>query len=74
VDTLPGARCGIAYYTPRGNRSGAAGVSGPNEFKTADAGGFVRWDWVIGSNTTPGTGTVTVTCAGITITAGIVIT
>ena len=61
VQTSPGAQCSITYVTPAGTVSQAQGL----EQKTADASGQVSWQWKIGSNTRPGTGTVTVTCNGV---------
>jgi len=39
--------------------------------KLADSSGMVTWSWVIGTNTRPGTGTVTVVCAGARATSRI---
>lgn len=70
VGTAPNAKCTIAYTTPSGTRSEAAGL----ESKTADAKGEVSWTWVIGTATTPGEGTVGVVCDGQPVTAPITIT
>jgi hypothetical protein len=69
VQTAPAAPCTIGYVTPRGTQSEAAGLVP----KTADAGGKVSWSWLIGGNTTPGTGTVTVTCNGVSASSPITI-
>jgi hypothetical protein len=60
VQTVPAAACTLAYVTPSGTRSTARGV-GP---ATADTTGRASWSWMIGSNTNPGVGTVSVTCNG----------
>jgi len=60
VQTTPGAECSIQYITPHGTISRAAGLMN----QTADSDGKVSWTWKIGSNTEPGTGSVTVTCNG----------
>jgi hypothetical protein len=62
VQTAPGVRCAITYVTPAGTNSTAAGLTP----KAADATGVVSWAWLIGGNTRRGTGTVTVTCDGMT--------
>jgi hypothetical protein len=67
VQTAPSAICAILFVTPAGAPSVAQGL-GP---KTADAVGRVSWSWVIEANATPGTGTVTVTCNGMSASAGI---
>jgi endonuclease YncB( thermonuclease family) len=69
VQTPPQARCSIMYVTPAGTISQAQGLVAV----TATAAGVASWSWVIGSNTTPGTGTVTVNCAGVSARADIVI-
>jgi competence protein ComEC len=60
ASTYASANCTIVYVTPSGTTSSAAGLSP----KTADPAGDVSWMWTIGGSTTPGTGTVTVTCNG----------
>lgn len=67
VQTVPKASCSISYRTPAGTRSTAQGLV-PT---TADANGRASWSWVIGSNTRPGTGTVTVSCGGVSASASI---
>jgi len=69
VQTTPGASCAIAYVTPAGTRSVAAGLVA----KTADTAGQASWSWMIGVATTYGTGSVTVTCDGASATAPIVV-
>ncbi len=69
VQTAPSASCSIGYVTPKGTQSEAAGLVP----KTADASGNVSWSWLIGGNTTPGTGRVTVTCNGMSATTNITI-
>lgn len=64
-----GAGCTITYITPSGRTSTAQGLIP----KTAGPDGAVSWSWTIGSNTSPGTGSVTVACDGITATAPITI-
>ena len=59
--TTPGASCSIAYRTPAGTSSAAQGLTA----KTADANGVVAWFWEIGPSTRPGTGSVVVTCNGV---------
>lgn len=65
----PGASCSIEYITPAGRRSTAQGL----EPKVAGPDGTVTWTWNIGPGTTPGTGSVTVTCDGVTTRASIVV-
>ncbi|GIW06376.1 MAG: hypothetical protein KatS3mg060_1181 [Dehalococcoidia bacterium] len=67
VQTSPFASCSIVYFTPAGTRSTAQGLVP----RTADSQGRVSWSWVIGTATRPGTGTVTVTCDGVSATTGI---
>ncbi len=69
AQTSPATNCTIRYTTPAGNPSKAAGLTP----KTADANGSVSWTWKIDANTTPGTGTVTVTCNGQSASVNIVI-
>lgn len=69
VQTAANAYCSIAYYTPKGSRSVAQGL----EDKTAGGDGRVSWSWKIGTNTAPGTGTVIVSCNGVSATANITI-
>ncbi len=64
------ASCSISYTTPAGTLAEAQGLVS----KIADGTGNVSWSWLIGPNTTPGIGTVRVTCGGQTVTASIQIT
>jgi hypothetical protein len=61
VRTAPGAQCSIAYTTPAGTTSTTQGLTP----KAAGSDGSATWSRVIGANTRPGTGTVSVTCAGM---------
>ena len=54
----PGVTCSIAYVTPSGNLSSAAGLAA----KVAGAVGTVSWTWRIGSSTAAGAAKVKVTC------------
>jgi hypothetical protein len=67
VSTAPGAQCSLDYQTPAGTSSTAQGL-GP---KSADATGMVSWTWLIGGNTRPGTGSVSVACGGTRATSPI---
>jgi hypothetical protein len=58
VKTKPGAACSIIVEYKSG-ASTAAGL-GP---KTASGSGVASWTWKVGTNTTPGSWPVTVTCA-----------
>jgi hypothetical protein len=69
VQAMPGAQCSIAYTTPSGRKSTAAGL----EDKSADANGNVTWSWLIGDRTKSGTGTISVTCGSAKASADIVI-
>jgi hypothetical protein len=69
IHAEPGATCSIIYTTPAGTKSNASGLSS----KTADAQGVVSWTWLIGPNTKPGTGTITVECNGKSASTDIVI-
>lgn len=60
VSTSPGAECTITYVTPDGAEEEVRGL----EPKTASGNGRVSWGWKIDPDTTPGDGTVTVTCNG----------
>jgi hypothetical protein len=62
VQAAPGALCSIAYAMPVGTPGAAQGLVA----KRADSTGRVNWVWVIGTQTTPGMGTVAVTCDGAT--------
>lgn len=65
----PGATCNISYVTPAGTVSTAQGLIS----KVTDATGNASWSWVIGTNTRSGTGSVRVTCGGVSATQPIVI-
>jgi hypothetical protein len=67
VQTSPNAVCAIIYSAPMSGLSTAPGLTP----KTADASGRVSWTWVIDIYTTPGTGTVAVTCNGVSNSANI---
>jgi hypothetical protein len=69
VQTSPGASCSISYVTPHGTNSTAQGLYP----KTADGAGQVSWSWNIGTSTQPGTGTVSVTCNGVSASESITI-
>jgi competence protein ComEC len=56
--TAPGATCKITVYYKSGP-SKAAGLGD----KAADAAGNVSWTWKVGSNTTPGTWRIVVSCS-----------
>lgn len=58
--TQPGAICTVRVRFPSGNVSSAQGVQGS---VTAGADGTVSWTYSTTSNTSPGTGTNTVTCS-----------
>jgi hypothetical protein len=62
IRTRPGSACSISYTTPSGTISTADGLDN----KTADQDGYCSWSWTIGSNTKPGTGTITITAGGKT--------
>lgn len=69
VQASPGAACSLSYTTPSGTISKADGLGA----KTADGNGMASWTWKIGGSTNPGTGTVKVTCDGVSITGDITI-
>jgi hypothetical protein len=58
IQTSPHVECNIVYETPAKQTSTAKGLSQ----QTADENGRVTWSWQIAQNTTPGKGSVTVTC------------
>jgi hypothetical protein len=71
VETQANSLCVLEYVTPSaggpGQRTGILGtVSQGRGVAThvADASGRVSWSWLIGADTQPGTGTITVTCRG----------
>ena len=57
IKTTPGENCTLAYETPKRSLSTAEGLG----TTTADGNGICSWQWHIGSNTSPGTGTLTIT-------------
>lgn len=63
----PGAQCEIKYRTPSGTVSRAAGLS-PVVLDSAGRGG---WTWNVSARTSPGTGSVTVTCGSQEVSAAI---
>ena len=67
VQTTPGAACSIEFITPAGAASSDQGLID----KRADSSGSVSWSWRIGSRSSPGIGTVRVTCDGVQATANI---
>jgi hypothetical protein len=69
VQTAANAYCTIDYWTPKGTHSVAAGLTP----KYADGGGQASWTWLIGGNTTRGTGTVRVSCGGYSASTSITI-
>jgi hypothetical protein len=60
ASTRPGATCTVRVRFPSGSISSAAGVQGS---VTAGSSGTVSWTYNTTSNTSPGTGTNTVTCS-----------
>jgi hypothetical protein len=52
------ASCNLSVTLPSGAQSQSTGLGGA----TADSAGRVQWTWKIGTRTTPGTATATVTC------------
>lgn len=65
----PSIDCTLSYTTPSGTDSDAEGLG----TKTVDASGTVHWEWMIGPNTDPGSGHVTVTCGDASQTVSITI-
>ena len=61
VQTIPGVSCMIRYVTALGTVARRTKGLVP---AVADPEGRASWSWVIASNATPGTGTVTVMCVG----------
>jgi hypothetical protein len=59
--TTAGASCSITYTTPAGTSSTARGLTP----RTADGAGGVAWTWSIAPSTRSGTGSVAVTCDGV---------
>lgn len=56
IRTLPDKSCSIKYTTPAGAISKAQGLKS----KISDVEGYCSWEWVIGSNTKPGTGHIVI--------------
>ena len=56
------ASCNLSVTLPSGAQSQSTGLGGA----TADSSGRVQWTWRIGTRTTPGTATATVTCGSHT--------
>lgn len=69
VRTIPNAECSITYTTPDGDEGQDAGLTP----KTASGNGRVSWSWRISPDTTPGTGSVTITCNDVSVEEPIVI-
>lgn len=69
VQASLGVTCSITYIVPSDHISTAQGL----DPKTVGCGGTVSWTWLISGNTGRGTGTVTVNCAGTTISSAITI-
>ena len=65
----PGAACRLAYTTPAGNPSTANGLGAA----TADGSGSISWSWNISGATNPGTGKLSVTCAGTPAVGGTIV-
>jgi micrococcal nuclease len=63
VQAPAGATCSIAYRTPAGTASTAAGLGE----QTVPSTGVVTWTFMIGSSTQPGIGSISVTCGNATI-------
>ena len=57
--TLPGERCALKVTLPSGAVSGSKGTKTE---PVAGEDGIVSWTWRVGSRTTPGVGSVKVTC------------
>lgn len=68
VDAGGASTCSLAYTTPSGTRSEAAGLGTTNVVN-----GLATWTWKIGGSTNSGTGTLRVTCGGNTTSIPIVI-
>jgi hypothetical protein len=69
IQTAPGVRCSLRYITPSGRESNAQGLG----TTYADATGVCIWEWTIGPNTRPGTGTIEIAANGSRQTFSIVI-
>jgi len=62
IQTQPGVDCNLAYKTPKGTKSKAAGLGDT----IADNDGNCSWRWIIGTSTAPGIGSITITAGGQT--------
>jgi hypothetical protein len=62
AQTSARATCYLSVTLPSGAQSQSAGLGS----RTADSSGRVQWTWKIGTRTTPGTATATVSCASHT--------
>jgi len=60
IKTIPNTECTLKYITPMGNESQAQNLGS----KISDQNGICIWEWMIGTNTNPGTGTLLVTIEG----------
>lgn len=69
VQTDPGATCTLAYTTPSGTRSNAAGLGQ----QMAGASGVVTWSFLIGGATRRGVGMLSVSCPGGSLSSPITI-
>lgn len=63
VRTEPNASCNLVFTTPDGAESAAQGLGD----KAATGNGRVSWSWQLAADLTPGTGTVIVTCDGVSV-------
>jgi len=63
AQTSARATCNLSVRLPSGAQSRSTGLGQA----TADAGGRVQWVWKIGTRTTPGTATATVSCGSHTV-------
>lgn len=64
IQTQAGAFCRIDYFGPLHHDRFEDGALAP---QTAPASGTVTWSWLVSTDTPVGSGTVTVTCNGVTI-------
>ena len=60
IKTIPNTECTLKYITPMGNESQAQNLGKI----TSDQNGICIWEWMIGTNTNPGTGRLLVTITG----------
>jgi hypothetical protein len=70
VQTWPEAACTIAFIRPAGTSSSARGLVP----KSANLNGIVEWTWKIWELSETGTGSVVVTCNGVTASTPIEVT